>query len=53
MFWNASTPYVDPGVDPSDNYDLSLTILIDTDLSVNTNNEVGLYYYKYTIKLFH
>ena len=49
LFWNASTPYVDPGVDPSDNYDLSLTILIDTDLSVNSNNEIGLYYYKYTI----
>ena len=49
LFWNASTPYVDPGVDPSDNYDLSLTILIDTDLSVNNNNEIGLYYYNYTI----
>ena len=49
LFWNATDPYVDPGVDPSDNYDLSLTILIDTDLSVNSNNEVGLYYYKYNI----
>ena len=49
LFWNASTPYVDPGVDPSDNYDLSLTILIDTDLSVNNSNKIGLYYYKYTI----
>ena len=49
LYWNANILYKDPGIDPFDNYDLSLTVIVETDLSVNSVNVIGLYYYKYFI----
>ena len=49
LYWNANVPYKDPGIDPYDNYDLSLTLIVQTDLSVNSVNVIGQYYYKYFI----
>jgi hypothetical protein len=40
------TSYIDPGINSSDNYDVSLTVTIETDLNANI---VGEYYYKYNV----
>ena len=46
IIWNINIPYVDPGIDTSDNYDLSLTIINTNNININ---EVGFYNYTYII----
>ena len=44
LVWTMTQTYVDPGYDASDNYDVSLTVVVETNLNINV---VGSYYYKY------
>lgn len=46
LIWNINIPYVDPGINFSDNYDNVLNPIIDNLVNVN---QTGIYSYKYTI----
>lgn len=46
LIWNINVPYVDPGINLSDNYDNSLNPIISDLVNVY---QTGIYSYKYTI----
>lgn len=46
LLWNRNTPYLDPGIIATDNYDNDLSYEIVTNLDITTR---GLYTYKYIV----
>ena len=46
LIWNINVPYVDPGINLSDNYDMSLNPIVTNLVNIY---ETGIYSYKYTV----